>query len=168
VVDYAKKAIADGRDVSYWQNNLAWYQERPVLTRADADQHYKLLDNANGNIYRPDADSTQIPYTTFAFASPFSLAYLKNGGKALKKLRYDFFELDLSPKMGAITLPTLILWGLHDGNEPVALAYEANDLINTPAADKQVYIFQESAHSPHEEEPHHFASQVIAFVDRYK
>jgi pimeloyl-ACP methyl ester carboxylesterase len=168
VADYAAKAVAEGRDVSFWQQELAWYQERPVLTRADSDHHYNLLDRANGNIYRPDADSTSIPYTQFIFSSPFSLAYLKNGGKSLEKLRYDFFELDLSPQMGRITLPTLILWGLHDGNEPVALSYEAFELIGTHAADKQVYIFNESAHSPHEEEPHQFANQVIGFVNRYK
>jgi pimeloyl-ACP methyl ester carboxylesterase len=168
VADYGIKAIAEGRDVTFWQKELAWYQERPVLSRADSDHHYYLLDKANGNVYRPDADSSKIPYTQFIFASPFSLAYLKNGGKALEKLRYDFFELDLTPQMGRITLPTLILWGLHDGNEPVPLAYEAYASIGTPDADKQVYIFNESAHSPHEEEPHQFASQVTEFVNRYK
>jgi len=76
--------------------------------------------------------------------------------------------MDISGQLQAITLPTLVLWGKHDGILPVPLAQDYYSKLGTPATQKSVVIFDESAHAPMTEEPAKFANQVIGFVNRYK
>lgn len=165
VIDYANRAIIEGREVAFWQDALNWYQANPPYT-TDQDHHYQLLDRANGNVYRPQADSTTVPYVQLALRSPFSLAALQSS-PLLAGLRDEFIQLDLRPQLKTLELPTLILWGKYDGNEPVAQAEELYRLLGTPVKDKYLTIFAESAHSPMDEEPFQFASEVIRFINRY-
>jgi pimeloyl-ACP methyl ester carboxylesterase len=163
VIDYGNRAIAEGRDVPYWQETLARFQAATPMSMADFGI---ALDRANGNIYRPQIDSAQTPYVRFIFFSPFTLAALKMS-PSLGMLLNELSRLDLSPQMGTIRLPTLILWGRHDGNVPLPVGEEAYQVIGTPPSDKTLHIFEQSAHSPMDEEPIGFATQVGRFIDRY-
>jgi pimeloyl-ACP methyl ester carboxylesterase len=73
-----------------------------------------------------------------------------------------------SDQMFKITIPTLILWGQHDGILPVDLAQDAIDHLGTPTNDKSVYIFQNSAHSPNREEPTIFNEKMRSFIEQYR
>ncbi len=66
--------------------------------------------------------------------------------------------------MYKITVPSLILWGEHDGKVPVGLAQDAYDSLGTPASQKEIFIFSESAHSPNIEENSLFNEKVNEFV----
>jgi proline iminopeptidase len=163
VIDYGNQAIADGLDTLYWRQTLARFRtSAPINT----DEFQAALNRANGNIYRPQIDSAQVPYVRFIFFSPFTLAAL-NMSPALNPLLDELSRLDLSPRMGAIRLPTLILWGRHDGNVPLPVGQEAYQVIGTPPSNKTLYIFEQSAHSPMDEEPVRFSTQVILFIDRF-
>jgi pimeloyl-ACP methyl ester carboxylesterase len=76
-------------------------------------------------------------------------------------------DLNMTSEMYKITIPTLILWGRHDGRLPVALAQEAYDNVGTNRSDKYVYIFENTAHCPYYEEPDLFAQRVKEFIDSY-
>ena len=77
-------------------------------------------------------------------------------------------ELNFVPEMYKIVVPTLILWGRHDGALPVELAQEAYDNIGTNTDDKYIYIFENSAHRPTVEEPDLFVDRVKTFINKYK
>jgi proline iminopeptidase len=68
--------------------------------------------------------------------------------------------------MNNFKIPSLILWGRHDGVFPVALSHEAYD--NIGSDNKYIHIFENSAHNPNLEEPELFVESVKIFVDKYK
>jgi pimeloyl-ACP methyl ester carboxylesterase len=67
--------------------------------------------------------------------------------------------------MDRITLPSLIVWGRHDGILPVELADDAYERLGTPRSDKSIVIFEDSAHSPMFEQPDAFNRAVIDFIE---
>ncbi len=84
-----------------------------------------------------------------------------------KRVFRNSLATDYTPDMHKITVPTLLLWGKHDGATPVELAQNAYDVLGTPATDKRIVIFDHSAHNPMNEEPEKFYREVKAFVDQY-
>ena len=80
----------------------------------------------------------------------------------------DALITDYTPRMKNISLPTLILWGRHDGCEPLGEAYHFYNNIATPADKKQMVIFENSAHNPMKEEPMLFADAVIKYINENK
>jgi pimeloyl-ACP methyl ester carboxylesterase len=58
-------------------------------------------------------------------------------------------------------VPTMIVWGDHDGIIPVAHAYAANELI--PAS--RLEIIEGAGHFVHVEQPDTFADLLIDFVE---
>ena len=75
------------------------------------------------------------------------------------------FDINLVPQMHNIKIPSLILWGRHDGILPVELAYEAYNEISS--TNKYLYIFENSAHNVPIEEPGLFIERVRTFVKKY-
>jgi proline iminopeptidase len=78
----------------------------------------------------------------------------------------DALETDYTPVMKNITIPTLILWGRHDGAIGVDLALEAYESVGTDASQKEIIIFEQSGHNPMLEEPEKYFTSIEAFIDR--
>ena len=72
----------------------------------------------------------------------------------------SILSVDLRDKLSALKVPTLVIHGRHEATFPVAMAEEMKKGI--PGA--QLVIFEESAHSPHLEEPERFNEVVGAFL----
>lgn len=75
-----------------------------------------------------------------------------------------YYGVDLTPRLAAITLPTLILWGRHDWITPVTAAQPAFDALGTPAERKRLVIFEDSGHNPWAEEQDKFYDEVSDFL----
>ena len=75
-----------------------------------------------------------------------------------------YYGVDLTPGFGAITLPTLILWGRHDRITPVVTAQPALDALGTPPDHKRLVIFEDSGHNPWAEEQDKFYDEVSGFL----
>lgn len=65
-----------------------------------------------------------------------------------------------------ITIPTLLQWGKYDFVVPPALGYSAFDKIGS--TNKYLKIYEYSAHSPMNNEPDLFVTDIITFVETYK
>lgn len=61
----------------------------------------------------------------------------------------------------AAHVPTMIVWGDHDGIIPVAHAHAAHELIST----SRLEIIEGTGHFPHVEQPDTFANLLIDFVE---
>jgi pimeloyl-ACP methyl ester carboxylesterase len=76
----------------------------------------------------------------------------------------DRFSLDeddsVRAHIGAITAPTLILWGAEDGLIPVAAAYAYRKAI----AGSQLIVYPATGHIPQEEVADRSAADVRAFL----
>jgi pimeloyl-ACP methyl ester carboxylesterase len=97
---------------------------------------------------------------------PIPIFFILNSNHVLNNFYVS--ELDLTPQMHKITVPSMILWGRHDGSLPVELAANAYDNLGTAENDKHIYIFEYSSHCPFLEEVDIFIVKVKEFVDKYK
>jgi len=163
VCEKANDFIANGEDIDFWQYALDWYHSHPAILTSDLE-HYTFVRKAGG-YYVESANSTTYSMD-FLLHSPGSLAIAFNALYTLNNV--DISTIDLSNRMQDITLPSLIIWGEHDGIIPVPLAQDAYDHLGTPASDKSIILFDQSAHCPQNEEPQKFATAIIDFVNQYK
>ncbi|WP_310395612.1 alpha/beta hydrolase [Hymenobacter sp.] len=166
VTDYAAQAIARGEQVDFWQKAAPWYAAHPI-TEENLPVHTYLLGKAHGYFHNPDFDPLKtLDFNELVFFSPLSVAGLFNFVYTEGQLK--FTDLNFTPDLPRITLPTLLLWGRHDGIFPVPLAQEAYDALGTPPAQKSLVYFEDSAHSPFLEEPDKLVAAVTGFVERYR
>lgn len=166
IIDYANSAIQAGNDVAYWQEALTWYANHPVLnSKAILDEHTSnYLVKANGYIFNPN--NPDLSY--FVGGSLNSPGGNLSTGDFVQENMQNELSKGYSAQMALITIPTLILWGRHDGILPVALANDAYQSLGTDSSQKSIVIFENSAHSPNREERALFNSSVISFIETYK
>jgi len=169
VIDYAHKEIAAGTDVDFWQYVLSWYIENPNFTTNQLE-HYAFVEKAHGYVYDPDlASSENFPNYSFAylFDSPANVtAALVNYNNVIKN--FIISDIDLTTGMSAISLPTLIIWGAHDGIIPYPMAKQGYDALGTSADRKRIVTLQNSAHNGFHEEPTAFVGAVRDFVEEFR
>lgn len=158
-IQYAEDKVQNEDDIDFWNFALEWYHEHPTVGIND-NAHYTFVGAANGYDYDSESDSLEIPFTELLFYSPISTAYF------FVPYQFSFLDkgLDLQDRLNEITIPSLILWGRHDGVFPVSIATDTYEQLGTPEADKRLRIFEYSAHSPNYEEPKSFAKEVIDFI----
>lgn len=70
----------------------------------------------------------------------------------------------LTDQLHRITVPCLFLWGKYDFVVPPQLGEDAYNLVSS--ADKELVIFEQSGHSPMDNEPDLFVEEVVDFIDR--
>lgn len=177
----AQALIAAGTDVDFWEAALSWYAANPTVTNETLNQHGAYLSrafdqsrvdeshapNAFGldRIFLSASDGfallTQLAFRQYPKATPQS----SWGDTPLTRMYHD---VDLTSQMGAITIPSLIVWGAYDPVLPPAMAEDALDALGTALADKQKVILPHSAHNGFDEEPEPFAEAVQAFVERVR
>ena len=159
----AREKIAAGEDVDYWEKELEWYDNvPPSYDFGLSDRHYENLDKLNGISYSGSFTINYLDYLT----TPMTFSYPMNQSNILDNFTWPTFNLH--PEMYKITVPAMILWGRHDGIIPVEMAQTAFDSLGTNANDKYLYIFENSAHTPHIEEQDLFVRRVREFIEKYK
>jgi len=163
VIEYANAQIDAGVDTEYWQGALDWYASIPLEAVGTHPhvQHYEYVNEMGGYWYNEE----------FVFANPaFILSWETHVLDLLTNLRcsettVDFHALKpYSDRMSEITLPTLVLWGRHDGILPVEMGQSIYEQIGTSPAEKQIQIFENSAHNPYIEEQSAFNEVVVAYL----
>ena len=77
-------------------------------------------------------------------------------------------ELDYSQALESVEIPGLFLWGRYDLVVPLEMGQEAFAHYGATEEDKQLIVFESSAHSPMANEPAAFVREVSRFVDKYK
>ncbi|MBA4055399.1 MAG: hypothetical protein C0490_11855 [Marivirga sp.] len=170
ITDYASSQISIDNDVDFWSYVLKWYFENPNFT-SDQIEHYTFVDEANGYIYDPTLkrEPEKFPDYSFnyVFRSPANVtASLTNYNHTVKN--FIISDIDLSPKMKNITLPSLIVWGEHDGIIPYAMAAHAITSLGTDKLNKSILTLSNSAHNGFYEEPEKFTEGVKIFIENYK
>jgi pimeloyl-ACP methyl ester carboxylesterase len=68
--------------------------------------------------------------------------------------------------MARIKIPSLVIWGRHDGVNTIDMGFDAYNSIGGPGfADKEMVILENSAHLAHLEEQELFAQSFKRFVN---
>ena len=71
--------------------------------------------------------------------------------------------MDLAATLPRIDVPVVLVQGRHDQVAPGAAAQRYADLLQAP--DKQLVWFENSAHTPHLEEPGKFRDRLLRIRD---
>ena len=171
MIDKAQEEIDKGKNVSYWKGEIKWYNK---LLNSDPEsftfdtpywmRHGKNINDLNGIYYNPKND----PGNSFSFAAPVPVFYQMTTMHLTNKNKFDMKNIDLTPEMLNITIPSMILWGRHDGTLPVDLADDAYDHLGTAIGDKFKHIFENSAHCASFEEPELWLQYMREFVEAYR
>lgn len=168
VMEKGQEQINNGNRASHWRGEINWYKglqnSPPELNTKYFMRHGQNVNDLNGIYRNPDLD----PGDSFSWASPMPIFHILTTVYISNNNRFDMLNLDLSPHMNRIIIPSLVLWGRHDGTLPVDLAFDAYDHLGTVHEDRHIYIFENSAHMPSYEEPDLWLDKVRAFVEKYK
>jgi proline iminopeptidase len=165
--EYATEQIALGNEAEHWQNVFDWCDSAPDMTVPD--NYFKLVEYRQGSndvTYDPDSAGSFGPDSEFVFLSPMSFAVFFNEGNLGSQ--FNILELNLSADMANIVLPSIVLWGRHDGRNTAEMGQDAYDSLGTQSADKTLVFFENSAHQPFLEEQDLFVAEVTNFVERYR
>jgi pimeloyl-ACP methyl ester carboxylesterase len=173
----AEEFIADPSEsrfgADHWEEALEWYDDNPlgewdrVNSMAWIRQHTQYVDDADGYFVRENRSIIDrlddVPGLRWHGFMSFSTqwAWFNDRNPPLWESQYDA----TAAIMDRITLPSLIVWGRHDGILPVELADDAYERLGTPRSDKSIVIFEDSAHSPMFEQPDAFNRAVIDFIE---
>jgi pimeloyl-ACP methyl ester carboxylesterase len=177
VINAALVRITLNKDVDYWRKALQFYERTPIILAGSFLDHATYLGKADGALfnkkapvlksYLPAFESQPIGQNPFFVGENMTI-----GGKEI------YGNMDLTPLLGRINLPTLLMWGDKDGllppdkvpNHPaqVELVNAFMNGISTPDSDKQFVRYMQSAHQPMQEEGLKFAVDVALFIEKYK
>lgn len=165
VKNQADTSIAQNKDVAYWTDALNWYNQNTAINSIELmDKHAGYVNKANGFFH--DLDNPNLKrFSGWQFWSPSG--DLNNDSYVKKQLIIELTK-SYSDGLNNVTIPTLIMWGRHDGILPVELAQDAYEAMGTDSQQKHIFIFENSAHSPNREEPDLFISEFKKFIEEYK
>ena len=165
---HAEAEIAAGRELERWTEARAWIAAAPEPASWGLDEYLGFLPylRAAEPYWYDEAERPPAEIGKFVFASPISFALLFNPGALLPNFNILAFDFSTPEAMGQIELPTLILWGEHDGVSPPEMALDAYEAI--PAADKQMIVYESAGHSPHAERTTAFVADVGAFIEAHR
>jgi len=161
VKNKANERINAGLDVHYWKKELDWYNTASCTWDNFMNRHANNVDKLNGYYYNP-SNRKDFPRWT----APLPILYFLNNNNVQKLFNLE--KLNLSAQMYKITIPSIIIWGRHDGILPVELAQNAYDNLGTNSENKYLYIFEKSAHCLQNEEPDLFVEIVEEFIEKYR
>ena len=164
----ADEQIALGNSIEYWEGirNLATSVGPYSL------QNSLRLNSAANGVARVLATDNVINDAVADFGNdtpsekPFRVTWNMNqiGGILDKKGLNE--NVSFTNRLSEISIPSLVLWGTYDVVVPTLYAQEAFD--NLGSDDKEIFIFERSAHSPMYTEPDLFADKLIEFINTHK
>jgi len=167
VKQYARNQIASDKEVGYWKNALKWYDKHPDFS-SEALGHYLFVRKSHGYL-KHEADSLGVypgyKVKDLAKIPGEYIGYYLNYYQTLSK--YIVSEYDFTDAMKEIEIPALVIWGRNDGLIPVTMGYEAFDALGTPCEEKQLVVFENTAHTVFYEQPVEFTKAVKSFINTF-
>jgi len=88
------------------------------------------------------------------------------GTQTASQIHDETEQTALTNRLNELYLPCAFLWGKYDFVVPPALGETAFERVSTSR--KQLVIFDQSGHSPMDNEPDAFVQAVVDFVEEYK
>ena len=166
---FADRELAIGREQEFWREVKDTLAVLPS-SGATLDQWLTLngLGHRAGDVI-PEIAEREAHETTLRDAywgNPLDpLANLISSGLTGELLIDEVLATNLSPTLDQIEIPTLILWGRYDFVVPPTLGTDAFSRIGT--SDKEMWIFEHSAHSPMYDQPDEFYQVLADWISRH-
>ncbi len=167
----ADQQIAAGKNVDYWTDLKKKVNE--IASEGYSDEN---MDELNGLGHSsedilaedglvPDTGKVNVNLPNYLYEESPLLAGISSI-VVNSSLSYIWENLDYTPQLKNITIPSLIMWGEYDLVIPYDLGQQAYDSIGS--ADKTWVLFHASGHSPMVNEPRKFADELDKFIEAHK
>ncbi|WP_346863108.1 alpha/beta hydrolase [uncultured Draconibacterium sp.] len=166
VKNYAQQQIDKGVDVDYWIEARDWCATVPDMTVVDNYFKYDAyLTNTNAYRFNPDQEVEGPEVGALGTMNSYlSLALFFNGQYLAE--RFNILKLNLSDDMERIKIPSLVIWGRHDGVNTIEMGFDAYNSIGGPDfTNKEMVILENSAHEGYMEEQDLFIATFREFVN---
>ena len=166
----ADEQIALGNSIDHWQTVLDMLQN--VGQNYNVGDFFKLNRAAHAGEAKLEEDNlvNEVPIddsddnNEIILTNPITATWNSNGVLDIIAFKNGLWEnISFTNRLSEITIPSLVLWGKYDLVVPTTYAQEAFD--NLGSEDKDIFIFEKSAHSPMDNEPELFADKVIEFIN---
>lgn len=165
VEDYAQEQINSEINSDYWKLVHDWCAADPDMTVAENYFEYVgYLRETDAYRHNHQKVNTGVVTMGDVLNSHMSLAAFFNGGYLARN--FNILELNLSDDMSRINIPSLVIWGRHDGVNTIEMGFDAYNSLGTPEVNKEIVILENSAHEGYLEEPELFTLALITFIDR--
>lgn len=164
----AKLAEPDA-DKAFWQFIIDFYEENPAPGNYTSPEPYWYASAVGGDVYDYEKyrEIAPVPYIELIFKSMFSFAfYIDAFHNPESYVLWD--QIDYTPELHNIHIPSLMLWGAEDGIVPAGVADYVYENLGTESSQKQVVKIPECCHGPHNETPERFYQEVTSFIETYK
>ena len=157
-----------------WQNIVSWAAKvdttnlnKKMIIEINGKAHevekYLLEDDV---LQKPDKTTMRdlgVFYHQNIITRIFSGQYTFMGND---KFFNEVVNNSFTPELHIITIPCLFLWGKYDFVVPSTLGYDAFNRVSS--TEKEIIIFDKSAHSPMLNQADEFVDAVTNFVETYK
>jgi pimeloyl-ACP methyl ester carboxylesterase len=166
VKEFAQDKINAADDVTYWTEVRDWCATVPDMTTAENYfKYYEYLTKTNAyqkdpnqNIQGPEVGALGAMNSYLSLSIFFSGKYLRPN--------FNILKLNLSAQMANIKIPSMVIWGRHDGVNTIEMGFDAYNSIGGPGfTDKEMVILENSAHAGHVEEQDLFIQVFRDFVN---
>lgn len=170
-IQEANNQISLGNNITNWQSILDWAntvdtsnissQESQEINSKARDAEKWLQDD--GFIATPSQGGNE----TSLFSNPVNpITGSLIGLQTANLLDTEIEETALTHQLSKVTIPSLFLWGKFDFVVPPTLAEGAFNAVNSTI--KRMVIFEESGHSPMDNEWEKFNSEIRLFIENNK
>lgn len=164
VNQYAIEKIADNDSTNFWMEVTEWCSNIPDMTVPD--NYFKYVEYLKEtDAYRHNNQEVNMnnPSLNDILNSRLGLGIIF-GGSFLSQ-NFNILGLNLSDDMANITIPTLVIWGKHDGVNTIEMGYDAFNSLGTSDDLKKMLILENSAHEGYLEQPEEFVAGVTDFIN---
>ncbi len=167
----ATEQISDRNSVNAWQDILEWANEIDTANISNdmsgeintkAYEAEELLKES-GIVLRSGSKPS---ISSILFSPNNSITSSISGNFTGNHLNDEIESTSLTDRLQLIQKPCLFLWGKYDFVVPPQLGIDAFNNVNT--TDKRIVIFNNSGHSPMDNEPKQFVSEIVNFIETYK
>jgi len=166
--EIADEQIALGNSIDYWKSIL----DLASNTGAYSLENYYSLNRAANGVAEILAKDKVINESKADFGTDTP----SENGPIVSWNKYKIGQIldekglnenvSYTNRLSEITIPSLVLWGKYDIVVPTLYAQEAFD--NLGSSNKEIFIFEKSAHSPMYTEPDLFSNKVLEFINSHK
>lgn len=164
-----EKMVQPGANLEFWQVIIDYYNSDPNPGNYSEWLPYQYVSALGGAVldYEAILEEDPIPYGQLVFKSFFTLSFY-TGAFFEKEVESLWDNLNYTPELGNITIPSLLLWGAEDGIVPADVADYVYEHLGTDPSMKEVVKIPDCAHTPPHETPERFHDEVIRFVESTK
>ena len=120
-----------------------------------------LVDPLDLDFVRGFSESTLSQPLPDLFLETIWRETMKVPARVFKEFFKDLVDTDFSSELHKIRAPALLVWGDRD----VILSRRDQDMLTNALPNSRLVVYPGAGHSPHWEEPEHFAGDVASFIE---